>query len=64
MRLLTSKHRLSMALGIVGKVLDEDGYKVTVSGQCCIKYFQKVFQLQITFLLKYFSYFCQLLRTK
>src|SRR6218665_717191 len=33
--------------------------------QCCIKYFQKVFQLQITKYTfeKYFNYFCQLLWT-
>src|SRR6218665_1297281 len=34
--------------------------------QCCIKYFQKVFQLQITKLIfkMYFNYFCQLLWTR
>src|SRR6218665_4178684 len=34
--------------------------------QCCIKYFQKVFQLQITkhILKMYFNYFCQLLWTR
>src|SRR6218665_1835362 len=33
--------------------------------QCCIKYFQKVFQLQNTKYIfkKYFNYFCQLLWT-
>src|SRR6218665_4025637 len=33
--------------------------------QCCIKYFKKVFQLQITKYIfqKYFNYFCQLLWT-
>src|SRR6218665_846006 len=34
--------------------------------QCCIKYFQKIFQLQITkhIFKMYFNYFCQLLWTR
>ena len=35
------------------------------NNQCCVKFFQKLFQLQITkyFFFKYFNYFCQLLWT-
>src|SRR6218665_2768071 len=39
------------------------GLVVRKHNQCCIKYFQKVFQLQNTFLKSTSNYFCQLLWT-
>src|SRR6218665_593590 len=56
---------LSLLVIILTGSLPPTTLKCVIHYQCCIKYFQKVFQLQITkYIFKmYFNYFCQLLWT-